>query len=84
MRLDEHLKNRARVPREELLKYAGMQVAWSADGLRILEGDEDLAKLLERLRIAGYTSADFVVSYVDRADEWALCGGLLDGEDEGE
>jgi hypothetical protein len=84
MRLDEHLKNRAQLPRKELMKYAGMQVAWSADGTRILDGDEELARLLERMRTAGYPSADFVLSYVDRPDEWALAGGLLSEEDEGE
>ena len=84
MRLDEHIKNRAQFPQAELAKYAGMQVAWSADGTRILAGDEDLACLLEKLRVAGYKSTDFIVSYVDRPDEWALCGGLLAGEDEGE
>ena len=33
--------NRARVPREELLPYAGKCVPWAPDGTRVVASDDD-------------------------------------------
>ena len=65
MKWDEHVKNRNQFPFEELLKYEGQHVAWSIDGTRILAGDKDPMNLLAKLQEAGYTSEDFVLSFVD-------------------
>jgi len=49
-------ENRRRFPPDGLTRYAGKYVAWSPDGTAILDGDEDLARLDERLKAAGTIS----------------------------
>ena len=84
MNWNEHYENRSRLPHDELIKYAGMQVAWSIDGRRIFAGDEDLGKLLQKLNSEGYKPEEYVTSYIDRPDEWTMCGGLLFECEDGE
>ncbi len=74
MILDDHVKNRNQFPQEELEKYENMHVAWSLDGRRILAGHEDPLKLLEKLRHEGYSSEDYVLSFVDFESQF---GGAL-------
>ena len=62
---EEHVKNRNQFPLEDLEKYEGQHVAWSLDGRRILGGDPDPLRLVARLKDAGYTSDDYVLSFVD-------------------
>ena len=57
--------NRAKIPPEELLRYAGQHIAWSWDGTRILAGDPDRRRLDEKLRGAGIDPARVVHDYVD-------------------
>jgi hypothetical protein len=45
--------NRARFPREELVRYQGQWVAFSSDGTRIVAAAESLERLEERLTAAG-------------------------------
>jgi hypothetical protein len=62
------LKNREVTP-EIQEQYGGMYVAWSRDGLRVLDGDVDEAVLYEKMRRAGVNSLEFVVDYVERPGE---------------
>ena len=66
---NEHVKNRSAFPPEELAKYEGQHVAWSLDGTRILAGHADPLALVASLRAAGYTSDDFILSYVESESE---------------
>jgi hypothetical protein len=70
-------ENRRRFPPEELARHAGQYVAWNTDGTAILDSDEDLARLDERLQTASYNLAELVVSTVP-ADDLILGGGLVD------
>lgn len=49
----EFWENRALFPCDELAKYRGQWVAFSADGRRIVAGAETLEELEERLDAAG-------------------------------
>lgn len=62
---DEHVKNRNEFPQEELEKYEGQHVAWSLDGKRILAADGDALIMVAKLKAAGYTSDDCVLSFVE-------------------
>ncbi len=49
----EYRVNRARFPREELAKYRGQWVAFSADGSHIVAAAESLDRLEDWLEAAG-------------------------------
>jgi hypothetical protein len=53
MLTQEFLQNRQRFPHEELEKYRGQWVAFSADGRRIVAGAPTLEALHQRLEAAG-------------------------------
>jgi hypothetical protein len=75
MNWNEHVQNRNRFPREELLKLEGQHVAWSLDGARILAADVDPSNLIKRLDAAGHRSEEYVLSFVDF--ELSLGGAIL-------
>jgi hypothetical protein len=52
--------NRVKVPREQLLPYAGQCVAWAPDGTRVVDSDDDGLVLWNRLRERGGSPWDFV------------------------
>lgn len=70
-------ENRLRFPPEELQKYAGKYVAWSPDGTSILDSDEDMTRLDERLQAAGHELSEILISMVP-AEDLILGGGLVD------
>ena len=47
-------RNRQQFPPEELAKYAGQYIAWSADGAKILAADRDELQLAQAIQAAGY------------------------------
>ena len=75
----DHIQNRNAFPFEELKKYEGQYVAWSGDGKRILASDKKPLRLAAKLKEAGYTSEDFVFSFVDFE---TYLGGVMIGDDE--
>jgi hypothetical protein len=79
---EEHVKNRAALPIEELIPYEGQHVAWSLDGMRILAGDEDPLRLVATLRDAGYASDDYILSFVEFDTQ--LGGLYLNADDQEE
>lgn len=81
--INEFRRNQNRFPREELQKYNGQYVAWSADGTRVLAADLDSVKLDTWLRAAGYNPAEILVSLVAIPEEVGW-GGLssLEGMDQ--
>jgi hypothetical protein len=74
----DHIENRNAFPFEELKKYEGQYVAWSGDGKRILAGDTNPLRLATKLKEAGYSAEDFVVSFVDFE---TYLGGVMVGDD---
>ena len=70
-----HSRNRREYfPPEELIKYAGQEVAFSADGTRIVihgENGEDFNTLWDRLIEQGINPSSVVWSYIPRLDEEA-------------
>jgi hypothetical protein len=70
-------ENRRRFPPEKLQKYAGKYVAWSADGASIIDSDEDMSRLDDRLRVAGHELSEILISMVP-TEELILGGGLVD------
>jgi len=67
--IDPHFHtNRCNFPPEELLKYAGQQVAWSWDGTRILASAPDDTELWRKLAEAGIDPQRVVFGYVDPPD----------------
>jgi len=70
-------ENRRRFPPEELQKYAGKYVAWSPDGTSIIDSDEDMTRLDERLKAARYDVSEILISMVPMED-LILGGGLVD------
>jgi hypothetical protein len=60
--------NRRRFPPEELLKYAGQNIAWTWDGTRILASGKDLADLEKKLEALGIDASKVVVDYIDPPD----------------
>jgi hypothetical protein len=63
--LAEYAENRWRFPPEELMKYAGQHVAFSADGKRIVASAETDEELYKKLLAAGIDPSQVVGSYVD-------------------
>lgn len=70
MRVDlgQHQRNRALVPLEYLQRFLNQQVAWHADGTRIVAAAETDAELLAELARLGIDAQDVVFGYVGDAD----------------
>jgi LDH2 family malate/lactate/ureidoglycolate dehydrogenase len=64
--------NRSKFPPEELAKYAGQWIAWSADGTRILAHGEDQDAVEAELRAAGIAYSEVVWSSVPPLEEDTL------------
>jgi hypothetical protein len=64
----QHYHNRAEFPPEELAKYVGQYVAWSADGTRILASDEDSLRLMATIDGMGIDRGETVIGYVPEED----------------
>ena len=68
MDMQQFLKNRIEFPLEELARYAGQYIAWSADGTRILASDEEPLRLMETLDGLGIDRGETVISFVPDED----------------
>ncbi len=69
--------NRRRFPPEQLQKYAGKYVASSPDGASIIDSYQDMTRLDERLKLAGYELSEILITMVP-VDDLILGGGLVD------
>src|SRR5438105_3206161 len=65
-RFDE---NRRKIPHAQLLPYAGQQVAFSADGTRVVAHGADHQALEGQLQALGLDSSEVVWSYIPALDE---------------
>ena len=72
--INEFRRNQSRFPREELEKYNGQYVAWSADGTRILAADTDPARVDAMLIAAGIDPSEILVSLVAVPEEISWSG----------
>ncbi len=63
--IGEFIRNRQNFPLEELMKYAGMHIAYSLDGKRIVASGKTEEELEEQMRVAGLKHGWVVESYVD-------------------
>jgi hypothetical protein len=72
--INEFRRNQSRFPREELAKYNGQYVAWSADGTRILATHVDPAELDSQLVAAGLDPSEILVNLVAIPEEVAWSG----------
>ena len=66
--LSHYEENRAQFPLEELAKYAGLFIAFSPDGKRILASGRTDEEMEQNLIIAGIDPSQVVGSYVDPPD----------------
>lgn len=57
--------NRGKMPPELLLPYAGLFIAWSPDGTRVLASGESRSKVDEKLAAAGIHFSQVVHDYID-------------------
>jgi hypothetical protein len=55
-------------PEEEIERYRGNWVAWSADGRKVLVADPDPYKLCEKIDAAGLKRGDYVLSGIPKAN----------------
>ena len=62
-------RNRRQVPGEYLTPYAGQNVAWNADGTRIVASGDGYEGLARRLDELGIESRSVVWDYVPPLDE---------------
>jgi hypothetical protein len=62
-------------PPEELAKYAGQEVAFSADGTRIIGHGPDFLTLWHQLQAAGLNPSEFVFATIPSLDEDTWLGG---------
>lgn len=62
-------ENRRNFPLDELSKYAGQHVAWSADGTRILASGATDELVEDELLRAGIDPGTVVFGFVDPPDE---------------
>jgi hypothetical protein len=60
--------NRDKIPFESFLPYDGMRIAYSWDGTRILDGDPELGKLIDRLEAAGIDTNRVVFDFFECSD----------------
>jgi hypothetical protein len=58
-------ENRRRFPVEQLAQYAGLHVAFSADGTRILASGQDIDEVDAKLAAAGIHFSQVVHDYID-------------------
>ena len=70
--LRSYSENRATFPVDELAKYGGQWVAWSADGSRIVAHHEQFLTVLDMVKETGIDPADVVFSSIPPADEVQL------------
>jgi hypothetical protein len=68
-------QNRERFPVEELRKYDGRWVAFSADGQRIVASDDNLTALALQVRAAGADMQDVVVERIGMEEREIFVGG---------
>jgi hypothetical protein len=66
--LTKYAENRQKFPLEELDKYAGMYVAWSSDGTRIIASGKDRESLWEALEHAGIDFNQVVGEFIPPQD----------------
>ncbi len=59
-------ENRAKFPMEMLIRYIGQHVAWSPDGARIVDADEDGEALWARLQEKGIDPSLLPFEYIPR------------------
>jgi hypothetical protein len=76
MDMREFLKNRSQFSPADLGEYAGLYVAWSPDGTRIIAANADAMKLVAAVKSAGFDPQECVISSVPATDELVLGGGL--------
>jgi hypothetical protein len=76
MNAQEYRENRARFPRDELVKYHGQWVAFSLDGRRIIAASGDLATL-DNLIVANGEDPEQVALERIEADDVYLGGAEL-------
>ena len=72
----EYEENRRKIPLEVLLPYNQMHIAYSWDGTRVLDGDPDQGKLIDKLDAAGIDTNRVVFDYFDYSDT-SYIGGFL-------
>jgi hypothetical protein len=60
----EYFENRRNFPPEELLQYAGLYIAWSLDGLRILAAGKTEEEMEAKLIEAGIKPSHVVGAYI--------------------
>lgn len=58
-------QNRGQFPLDELRKYDGQWVAFSADGLRIVASGASLAILAEKVRAANEGLGDVMIEHIE-------------------
>jgi hypothetical protein len=68
-------QNRERFPVDELRKYDGRWVAFSADGQRIVASDDNLTALALQVRAAGADMQDVVVERIGMEEREIFVGG---------
>jgi hypothetical protein len=68
-------QNRSRFSPEELRRYDGRWVAFSADGQRIVASDESLAALATQVRANGVDMRNVVVERIKIDDREIYLGG---------
>ncbi len=61
----QHFENRDNFPLDELAKHAGLHIAWSWDGSRILASGADEEEVRNKLRAAGIDPQRVVFEYID-------------------
>jgi hypothetical protein len=61
----EHDANRAKIPPEVIVRYRGMQVAYSWDGSSIVAGAPTWEELFRKLDEAGIDTSRVVLGYID-------------------
>ncbi len=58
-------ENRWRIPPEQLLPYAGLHVAWNAEGTEIVASGKTRREVYEALEVLGINSSQVVHDYID-------------------
>jgi hypothetical protein len=66
---DAYVTNRSRYTPDELAPYGDQWVAWSSDGSRIVAHHEDLLRVAEQVKAAGYDSEDVLMEYIPPGGE---------------
>jgi hypothetical protein len=67
--LRNYPENRARFPLDELAKYAGQCVAFSADGTRIVAAGDDFLTMWNEMKAKGVDPSQFVWSDIPSLEE---------------